>query len=181
MKPPPQSFSPSSPVRTGTPAATGAPWDTQQFTSPHVLNWYMCSDAASWPAESAGRCASQPLRSFDHARPPAMIGCVAPVLRTAFTSACMPAEVQAAPTPLPGLTVQPFSQHAQGSLVEAFPVSRNGSLNRSKTTDASVLNAVATLDQNAGAWSASAMGNCPVARVAPGAAQCRSRIAISPA
>src|ERR1700730_15985813 len=65
MNAPAQSVSPSSPVTTGTAAATGATWDTQQFTSPHVLNWYMCSDAASWPAESAGRGASQPHSASD--------------------------------------------------------------------------------------------------------------------
>src|SRR6202035_928714 len=122
MKAPAQSVSPSSPVTTGTAAATGATWDTQQFTLPHVLNWYMCSEAASWPVESAGRCASQPLRSFDHARPPAITGCVAPVPRTALSNDCMPADVHAALTPLPELMVHPFNQHAHGSLVAAFPV-----------------------------------------------------------
>src|SRR6202049_980126 len=139
MNAPAQSVSPSSPVTNGTADATEATWDAQQFMLPQLLNWYMCSEAASWPAGSAGRWASQPVRSFDHARPPAMTGCVAPAPRTALTSACMPAEVHAVLTPLPGLTVQPFRQQAQGSLVAALPVSRYGSLKRLKTTDASVL------------------------------------------
>jgi len=73
-----------------------------------------------------------------------MIGFVAPALRTAFTSVCIPATEKL--TSLHGLAlaaVLPFSQ--QDQLVV------NGSLYRSKITEELPLKAVATELQNDGA------------------------------
>ncbi len=72
-------------------------------------------------AGSAGLLASQPLRSFDQASPPTMIGWVAPVARTAFTSDCIPAVFQAGDP-----VEQPLSQHDQ--------LMSCGSLKRSNST-----------------------------------------------
>src|SRR5205823_1372264 len=104
----------------------------------------------------------------------------APLARTASTICCMPAERHTVPTPSPGAIAQPSRQHAHGSDVSALAALTFGSLYRSKITAGSALNVVATDDQNAGAWSASAMTSCRVAGTVPGAAQCRSRITNNP-
>src|SRR5690242_1519380 len=114
----------------------------------------MCANAARLPVESVGLNCSHCVRSLEKARPPSRITFVAPVARTELTSVWKPATWYPMPGQLP-----PSRQQVQPAVSE-LPLARsgNGSLNRSKTTALSPLNALATPVQNDGANCASGMG-----------------------
>src|SRR5579884_4426752 len=101
MNPPPQSSSPSSPVTTGTVRASGAMVLVQHAALLQPPKLYSWNDTTSWASGSAGSCDNQPLSSLDQLRPPSMIGCAAPVARTALTNDCIPAACHGALAPLP--------------------------------------------------------------------------------
>src|ERR1051326_9179037 len=86
-----QSFAPSSPATSGTPASTGATCESQHPEFAHALKLYECHEATRLCAGSLGSCASQPVRSLEYANPPSMITLFAPAARTALTRVCMPA------------------------------------------------------------------------------------------
>src|SRR3954466_6356088 len=103
----------------------------------------MCSDAMRLFCGSAGLCVTmfrvELLHSvFAHWIPPSMITFVAPVLRTALTSACMPtAPVARGPVHAP--PALPSRQHCHDAAAAASVLSLTlpfgiGSLNRSKIT-----------------------------------------------
>src|SRR3989442_15580027 len=104
----------------------------------------MCQDAARSLSGSVGLEVSQLESVAAYWTPALRITLVAPVLRTASTSSCIPAAWKVMP-----LQVPPSRQQRQASGVSAL-LSGNGSLNRSKITRLLPLKAAATWRQNSG-------------------------------
>src|SRR6185437_2240357 len=99
--------------------------------------------------------------------------------------ACVEQGIGGAPPPM-GSGLVPDSQQSQVTASEGFPslpdfgsVGSKGSLKTSNTTAGFDLNVVAT-DCQKSTECASGIGCCSIATCAPGAVQCRSRIAYSP-
>src|SRR5438309_6648691 len=102
-----QSLSPSSAVTTGTTCATGKTVLVQQDSVTQAVMSYSWNDATRAFAGSFGRDPSHWVRSLPHPTPDSSSGWVAPAIRTALTSVCIPAACQ------PPLVVHPLSQQSQ--------------------------------------------------------------------
>src|SRR5262245_28217519 len=146
-------FSPISLIVSGTCAATGAHWLSQQLVLTHPLKLYTCANAIRLFSGSLGRCASHCAMLLDQVSPPTMITFVAPVARTALTRLWNPATGK----PMPG-QVPPSWKQVQPASTLFAGMSGNGSLNRSRTTASLPLNAFATPVQNRDAFWASGIG-----------------------
>src|SRR5450759_2751893 len=138
----PWSSWPSSPRTSGPCCETGSAWPSQQERAFHQLKLYTCHDVARLLSGSVGLLANHCDSPAEYWTPPSMITFVAPVVRTAVTSSCIPAAWYVIP-----LHVPPSRQQRQASGVSRL-LSGKGSLNRSKMTALFPLNAVASCRQN---------------------------------